>query len=627
MKRAWYAGVVCLVLAGSAFGAEALETKGKLDSVTVYRGQALVTRVVAIPGPAGLREVVVGDLPERVEPGSLYAEAGQEDGVEIRSVLYRERPVGQDVRADVRKLDEQIRGVQDQLAANQTASQVAHEQSDYLSKLEQFTAPTANVEMSKGVLNAETLKTLTNYVFEQRKAIADQGLKLGLESRTLTEQLGTLQRQREQITAGSARTVREAVVFLNLKGGEAGAGAGKMKLRYMVDQATWDPSYNIRADGKGKIMVEYNASIQQQSGEDWTDVSMTLSTATPALVANAPSLLPLTVALASMQTGTKGVSYFEVQKEFYAKKQAIETERNNGTVNFDGLEQAQGNRVGGNASNMANANGQLSGQQFAAKPQADLDKSLNDIAGEQQVAELLAHGGKDEATKWTSKGDEVISVTYDLAARTSLPSRADRQLIQVAALPMKSEAYKLAIPVLTHYVYNEASLVNDSKQVLLAGPVASYMAGQFVGHGEIPTVAIGEQFTVGFGIDSALRASRERMDKGEVVQGGNRMLNYTYRLAVENFGAEPVDVRLMDRLPAAKDNLKETDLRVTFDSPGLELSKDAEYLRSERKKGILRWDVKVPGQATGEKAFSLEYKFTVEYDKQMSLTGMPALAK
>ena len=39
--------------------------------------------------------------------------------------------------------------------------------------------------------------------------------------------------------------------------------------------------------------------------------------------------------------------------------------------------------------------------------------------------------------------------------------------------------------------------------VLLAGPVASYMAGQFVGHADIPTVAAGEQFDVGFGIDSS----------------------------------------------------------------------------------------------------------------------------
>lgn len=43
-------------------------------------------------------------------PGSLFAEAG--DGVEVRSVRFRTRPVAQDVREDVRKLEAQIRDAQ-----------------------------------------------------------------------------------------------------------------------------------------------------------------------------------------------------------------------------------------------------------------------------------------------------------------------------------------------------------------------------------------------------------------------------------------------------------------------------------------------------------------------------------
>ena len=39
------------------------------------------------------------------------------------------------------------------------------------------------------------------------------------------------------------------------------------------------------------------------------------------------------------------------------------------------------------------------------------------------------------------------------------------------------------------------------------------MGGQFVGNGIVPTVAVGQPFTVGFGIDASLRASRERLEK------------------------------------------------------------------------------------------------------------------
>ena len=61
-----------------------------------------------------------------------------------------------------------------------------------------------------------------------------------------------------------------------------------------------------------------------------------------------------------------------------------------------------------------------------------------------------------------------------LASRTSLPSRSDRQLIQIAALPLKGDFYRLATPVLTSFVYEEARLTNNSDRVLLAGFVNPY---------------------------------------------------------------------------------------------------------------------------------------------------------
>ena len=79
-----------LAAAGPAAG-ETTQATGKLDAVTVYRGQAMITRLVEMGGPAGLREMVVTDLPESVLPGSIFAESA--DGLEVRSVRYRVRPV------------------------------------------------------------------------------------------------------------------------------------------------------------------------------------------------------------------------------------------------------------------------------------------------------------------------------------------------------------------------------------------------------------------------------------------------------------------------------------------------------------------------------------------------------
>ena len=599
-----------------AFCGEA-QLKGKIDAVTVYRGQALVTRVVELKGQAGLQEVVVTDLPARVISGSIYAEG--DEGVEVRSVLYRERAVDQDVREEVRKLDAQIRDVQDKIAAAKRQGEVLAERKAYLGKLQQFTAPTATFELTKGVLNADTLQKVTTFQFEQFQTIAAEEIKLLTQERDLTEQQNVLQRQRNELTGGSARTVREALVFVNLAKAD-----GAFRLRYLVEQASWAPSYNIRADAKReKVVVEYDASIQQMSGEDWTGVQMTLSTATPSLVARAPALVPLTVALAPLAQ-TKLV----VQTaDEYGNQRDLIVERRNKAQQGRATVQNIINGVGGNNGNFNNDVAQMqiannANPGFNAKQQVEqADNDLNDIAGELQILDLVAKGkiGK-KGEKSRAISDESVSVTYDLPGRTSLPSRSSEQLIQIASMPMKGQFYKAATPLLTTYVYEEASLTNESKLVLLAGPASTFVAQQFVGRGEVPTVAIGESFTVGFGIDASLRAERELVEKTDTIQGGNRVQSFTYRLQIENFNGDVAAVRILERLPTAKEN----EIRVMPAVMSQEISKDAMYEKNDHKKGILRWDASVPAQAIGPKAFSIQYQFSLEYDKQMGIAGIPA---
>jgi hypothetical protein len=72
----------------------------------------------------------------------------------------------------------------------------------------------------------------------------------------------------------------------------------------------------------------------------------------------------------------------------------------------------------------------------------------------------------------------------------------------------------------------------------------------------------------------------------------------------------------MDRLP----NPKGTDIKLTFPDPATKLSEDKDYLETDRKKNLLRWDVSVPPGATGTKAHAVEYKFRLEFDRQMTLS-------
>ncbi|MCK6440017.1 MAG: DUF4140 domain-containing protein, partial [Planctomycetes bacterium] len=125
---------------------------GRISHVTVYRGQALVSRAIDVPAGRGPSEIVVGELPAYVIPGSLYADGA--DGVAVRAVRYRTRVTGTDQREEVQAVHEAIEELDQRAMENSALMTLIASQLSYLDKLESFVAPAAMSEMAHGVLNA-----------------------------------------------------------------------------------------------------------------------------------------------------------------------------------------------------------------------------------------------------------------------------------------------------------------------------------------------------------------------------------------------------------------------------------------------------------------------------------------
>lgn len=608
------------MLVASPVWADAASTKGRVEAVTVYRGQALVTRAVDLAASAGLAEIIVTDLPARVLPGSLYADGGT--GVSVRSVQFRTRPVAEDVREDVRKIDGEIAALNDKLTEYSGSLERLTQQRAYIDKMENFVAPTAQAELTKGVLNAETLTKLAEFAFQKREEIGKKQFEVSKQARELQGQLELKSREREKLTAGSVRTVNEAVVFLN----KEAAGPSTIKVRYLVDNATWSPSYNSRANpAAGEVTLDYFASVEQMSGEDWSGVSLELSTATPALAAKAPLLDPMIVALAAPKPAEPGQGkYDDLKKEIFSKQSALEQERNrvlavNATANMP----SRG--MGGGRD--ATLGAPLSDMSVALRT---AERGLNDLAGQSQLLDFVAADKSFRRAEGRAQAptmQEGVSVTYTLSGKTTVPSRTDRQLIQIASVPMKATFAKVATPVLTQFVYDQASLTNTSGMVLLAGPVTSYTGSAFVGSGNMATIAAGESFDLGFGIDSSLRVGKELVERTEAVQGGNRIVELTYRITAENFGDKPVKIRVSDRLPKAKDNEIRVSMVNSVPQPLSPSADEESGAARDRKNGLVTWELDAGARALGPKAVAVEYKLKIEFDKQMSLVGVESQIK
>jgi uncharacterized protein (TIGR02231 family) len=558
---------------------------GSVTQVVLYRGQALVTREINLDEAVGAIECVVSDLPEHVVPESLYAEGGT--GLEVRAVRFRARAVSDAPRQEVRQLDDQIEAINQKIAVNSKTQELLARQQAYLDQLDGFVAPTAKTELSHGVLNAEALERVTTFSFQQRQEILDKQVVNERESKSLADELALLQRRRAELSDTASQTVREAVVFLEKKN----AGPGLMRLAYLVDNCGWMPSYTIRAgEDRKTVQLECNALIHQLSGEDWTGVKLTLSTASPALSAAAPGLAPFPIVL--VPEGQQQA----VQVDLGQQLSSIRARQRDAIVSFQNKLSLTENVVSNWHANAA--------------------------ANEYQNLELLNPESALRAIEMEagSTGDGP-SLAYDVAAPVSLASRTDQQMVRILQSLLPSRFHHVATPVLTSYVYREAELTNNSEQDMLGGPVTVYLNGSFVGRGEVPTVAQGQTFVVGFGADPQLRAKRELVDRNDVIQGGNRQLSFTYRLVVENFKTQPAKVSIFDRLPRPD---HDADVEIKLGELKDALSDNKLYQRVESPKGILRWDIDVPASATGDNARLIEYSYTAEFDRQFQLGAATA---
>lgn len=270
----------------------------RIAAVTVYQGQALVTREVSVPEGDGTVELVVTPLPPRVVDGSLYTEGA--DGLRVLSTRFRTRAVREDTRKEVRAKEDLIKKLQADAQRLEKEAAVQGQDLQYLQKLEGFTGTALTGLTQQGRLDSEAILALSKFVMETRGARSKAETELRQQLQANAEAVEFAKRQLVELSAGSSRVERDAVIVVH----KARAEAGAVRLGYLVGAAGWSPQYRLRGTAdNGPVRLEALAAVTQQTGEDWPDVRVTLSNARPSLDAAPPELLPLKMDLAGADFG------------------------------------------------------------------------------------------------------------------------------------------------------------------------------------------------------------------------------------------------------------------------------------------------------------------------------------
>lgn len=236
-------------------------TVAPIVQVVLYPGSALIERVASIRAGDGRLEIP--GIPANFDTQTLRVEA--DSGIDVGEITLRESTRSGPLNAEEERLENEVRRLQERIAALDVDRKAAELELKYLDSLSSpgDVARPANLPALLASLRQGSSQA-------QLRILAADAQKVQLERDLLARQ-SDLARVRP--TVGE---VRNLLVHLNAR------RDGKIHVFYQLAEAGWRPAYRAVLNGEtAQVELERTAQIAQRTGEDWSRVSMRLSTGQP----------------------------------------------------------------------------------------------------------------------------------------------------------------------------------------------------------------------------------------------------------------------------------------------------------------------------------------------------------
>ncbi|MFZ5470114.1 MAG: DUF4139 domain-containing protein [Myxococcota bacterium] len=590
---------------------------GALDApvthVTVYSDQARVTRTAQV-SLSGVQKLELPPLLDAVDASSIRVEVsgGEVRKVDIFPLDDAELPVG-----EARRLLDELGALDDQLAAAKGERAAVQQTLANLKKL-QPVAPPEELLRAPPKLNAGGWSAALSFA-------TGQAAKLQAKERELDERLGTLQQQRQvlaekaQLLGGAARRrgwkVSPTVV---------GSGPTRVQLSYRVGRARWFPVYDLALDpGTNQVQVSFGGLVSQETGEDWENAALTLSTAVPATATVAPKLLawkigerdrfvptpqPMPEYIAAPPPASplpKPVAEGEVLRaRLFAKVSGSVS-----GVEYESAVRAEAPPpapppMPGRMRKEAPQKKTMRGAPSAPPPAAMAEPE--ESMAETQIITNLSLGGLEvsgelapqmslappRAYQRPSYGPELpvslaggYDLVYDSLRKETIASGKGARKVALFSERWPVAVERKVFPALASEAFLVAELKSPSKNPLPGGNANLFVGADPAGSARLKLVSPGEAFTLPLGLDRALKPVRNvrqvTAEKGVI--GKDDVTEYVVTIELANPYSQSVPVRIIDQWPVTDD--KDVEVKLLQTKP---------YAIQDPVKGSLEWRIHLP---------------------------------
>ena len=340
-------------------------------------------------------------------------------------------------------------------------------------------------------------------------------------------------------------------------------------LKYIVSNCGWQANYDlITNDLSGKITIRYKAKVFNNTGNDWHDVQMVLSTSDPNISASAPTLYPWYL----------NYSSFDGTSDYDKSGYVVPQNRQYSQYSWNANEPAMSQNLDG----------------------LFLDNN--------NITESQIMPGNQSTVAFETIEVSQLTTEFKIEKAYSIPSDSKPYLVDITEYNLTASFSHKAVPKLDNDAFLLANITGWEKLDLVPGPTNVYFAETYVGQSYINTAHVEDTLRLSFGRDKGIVMTRKLLEEfsSKKVVGSNRRDSYNYEITLKNNRPNPTTIDVFDQIPISQDS----DIGVTID----EISSAEHDLIT----GILKWVVTLePGESK-----SFQIGFTIKYPRERKIEVM-----
>jgi uncharacterized protein (TIGR02231 family) len=566
-------------LLAPALVAAPIPAESRLAAATVYPDRAVVTRSTSgLAVPAGTAEFVFAGLPASLLDDSVQVSARGSVAASLLDVATRTVFITAEPDARAKELEDRLLDLRREERALNDQAGVLDAQRTLLANIEKTsTAPVAPVAGSTPPARPtlEDYAKLLAFSADQRARIETAARSLDVERAALGEKIAATEAQLNELRG--RQPARRATKTVTVRLAAAAAGKLELSLAYALPGASWAPAYDARLRSERRqVRLDAFGLVRNATGEDWTDVALTLSTARPGLGGAAPEIAPWYVDV------SQPVAYGMLS---------------------DGMMNLERKAVRAKAT-------------LAAAPAAMSAMAYDAAPAEQEVAATFAAAEVASAA---------TSASFKIATPVTLASDNTPQRVPLGGADLAAVLRYQATPKLQETAFLAAAVTNTGDLPFLGGALNVFLDDTFVATSRLATTMPGEKFTLQLGADEGIALKRKivaRFTEDTGFTSRSRRTTYDILLTVTNNKRSAERIVLTDALPVARDEkivvkllapaerefLKPED--AAAEPPRAGIARDAE--------GRLTWRLDLK---PGEKR-ELALKFSIEHPADLPVTGV-----